>query len=263
VASDDEAQQAAAEGGEARPPRQRRPRGRRAGEGADGENAEPLPFACTDCDRTFASQQGVRRHLEAKHPDAPATKAAVEVAKSEPRPAPVRRGGRPPAGTTTSDANAAANGDAAPRRRQGGRPPRGGGRGPQAAGEADAAGAAARALDGDAGEPAEPRMVPLYRCTLCQMGFRSRNRARTHVADEHSAQLAAAAVPPPGTDGAVPEDALLGIDEVRGDRLLVVLLAWKCGCGVAVALWAKRFAEVCGSGWRLWCMQARRGSCHP
>ncbi|KAG2491418.1 hypothetical protein HYH03_010207 [Edaphochlamys debaryana] len=207
--------------GEARPPRAPR-RVRRNPGGADG--APGGDFACTECDRTFASQQGLRRHLQAKHPDSPATAAAVAATNSE-APAPGRRGGRGGRAEGADGADAA-NGDGAakpsrpPRQRQP-RRPRGAAAVPadpeQAA--AMAAAAAANALGSGGGAPRPEKLVTLFRCTKCEQGFKSKNRARAHVTEAHADDVPAEA--PAATEAeAAPEpaDGLLELVEVPSRR---------------------------------------------
>ncbi|KAG2454908.1 hypothetical protein HYH02_000738 [Chlamydomonas schloesseri] len=251
----------AAEGAEgedgARPPRERRRRGGRkpAGEGAEGEAAPVGDFACTECDRTFASQQGLRRHLQAKHPESEATAAAVAAAAAE-APAPgARRGGRGRGrGPKAEGGEGAAEGAAAegaegakPAGRGRGRGGRTGrGRGAAAAPVPDdpnaaaamAAAAAKAAIGGAPAEPKTERQVTLFRCKQCEQGFKSRNRAREHVTEAHPGDVPAEApaeapgVKPPPPEGTelppgrrlpapvvpMPADALLEVVEVTTSR---------------------------------------------
>lgn len=176
----------------ARPPRERRRRGGRkpAGEGADGE-APAGDFACGDCDRTFASQQGLRRHLQAKHPESEATAAAVAAAAAEAPAAGARRGGRGRGRGTKAEAGEGAADGAAADGAEGAKPAAGGrsrgrggrtgrGRGAAAAPVPDdptaaaamAAAAAKAAIGGAAAEPAAERQVTLFRCKQCEQGFK-------------------------------------------------------------------------------------------
>ncbi|KAG2440155.1 hypothetical protein HXX76_004268 [Chlamydomonas incerta] len=243
----------------ARPPRERRRRGGRkpAGEGAEGEDAPAGDFACGECDRTFASQQGLRRHLQAKHPESEATAAAVAAAAAEAPAAGARRGGRGRGrGAKAEGGDGAAEGAAADGA-EGAKPAAGGrgrgrggrtgrGRGAAAAPVPDdpnaaaamAAAAAKAAIGGAAAEPKTERQVTLFRCKQCEQGFKSRNRAREHVTEAHAADVPAEApaeapgVKPPPPEGEelppgrrapapvvpVPADALLEVVEVTTTR---------------------------------------------
>lgn len=160
---------------------------------ADGKNEGE--FACTECDRTFASAQGLQRHTQAKHPDcAGAIQAAATAAAAAPALYPVRRGGRPRystaaegggGGSGNGDEAVAENGDtaAAPRISQRQRPwkPRvtaATATAPQlnAADAVETAAVASAAADAAlGGAPAEfrpDRLVTLLRCKLCEQGFK-------------------------------------------------------------------------------------------
>ncbi|PNH06336.1 hypothetical protein TSOC_007338 [Tetrabaena socialis] len=142
--------EAPAEGEEPAAPRERRPRGPRRGRGAapalgpDGEPAPPGAFACGQCERTFATQQGLTRHEQAKHAE-PADPNAPPAPPAPPR----RRGGRPPrGGAAPVDPNDP---------------------------EAVAAAAAAEAA------PREAALIDIFQCKLCDQGFKWVARARMCV----------------------------------------------------------------------------------
>ncbi|GIL77349.1 hypothetical protein Vretimale_3008 [Volvox reticuliferus] len=183
-----------------------RRRGRRpAAEDGKGEGE----FACTECDRAFTTAQGLVRHTQAKHAgSAPAMDAAtIAAAAAPPR---IRRGGRPrpaaTAGETTENsegapapaADGAAAPDARPARKRGPRKPRAAAAAapPPNSKAAEAAATAAEAAAPGGSPPQEPkpeRLVTLLRCKLCEQGFKSKNRARSHVAEAHPDALPAKA----------------------------------------------------------------------
>ncbi|GLI59414.1 hypothetical protein VaNZ11_001297, partial [Volvox africanus] len=226
-----------------------RRRGRRpAAEERKGEGE----FACTECDRAFNTAQGLLRHTQAKHADSsPAMEAATIAAAVAPQT--VRRGSRPrpaaaTAGGTTENSEevavAAADGAAAPQarppwKRQPRKPRASAGAAPPLDSEAAEA-AAAAALSPVLGRSPPPDVKPellvtLLRCKLCQQGFKSKNRARRHVAAAHPDALPAKAaaedapvVEPTVADGqakaeatrdqAVPSDDLLEVVQVPARR---------------------------------------------